>query len=102
MGAIAAKMTMDATVWLAENRKDISPEVTLGLAKALGDIAERGRWVAPGPDFDATKQHDMDEINAFLESSNQLLASVVRTEGMPEEQAAIFSSIANFMGYKVP
>lgn len=101
MGAIAAKMTMDATVWLAENRKDISPEVTLGLAKALGDIAERGRWVAPGPDFDSTK-HDMDDIEAFLESSNRLLASVVRTEGMQEEQAAIFSSIANFMGYKAP
>lgn len=101
MGAIAAKMTMDATVWLAENRKDISPEVTLGLAKALGEIAERGRWVAPGPDFDPTA-HDMDDINAFLESSNRLLASVVRTEMMPEEQAAIFSSIANFMGYRVP
>lgn len=101
MGAIAAKMTMDATVWLAEKRKDLTPEVSLGLAKLLGDIAERGRWVAPGPDYDPIN-HDMDDIIAFGENADKLMKSVVRTEGLPEEQASIFSSIANFLGYKVP
>lgn len=101
MGAIAAKMTMDATVWLATKRPDLTPEVSLGLAKALGDIAERGRWVAPSPDYDPIN-HNMDDINAFMENSDKLMASVVRTEGLQGDQAAIFSSIANFMGYTVP
>lgn len=100
MGAVAAKMTMDATVWLAKNRTDLPAEVSVKLAGILGDIAERQNWVAPGPDFDPNN-YDMADIQASIDNSEKLHKSVMQGEYLSEDQAAIFSSIANFLGYTV-
>lgn len=103
MGNTAAQMTMAATVWFAKTRPDLAPEVSLKLANMLGEVAASEKWVAPGPDFDENAStKSMEEIQAFIDNSSELLTSVYRATGYPEELASVLSSAANFMGWKVP
>lgn len=101
MGATAAKMTMDATVWFAKNRSDLNPAIALQLATELGTVAEKEQWVAPETVVDEDAPKSNEEIQAFLENSGELFDSVTRSTGYPEELASILSSVANFMGWKV-
>lgn len=97
----AAQMTMAATVWFAQNRSDLAPEVSLKLATMLGEVAEKEDWNAPADDFNPDADKTNDEVEAFLENAGSLRASVEASTNYPEELAAVLSSVANFMGWTV-
>jgi hypothetical protein len=102
MGRTASKMTMDATVWFAQNRPDMEPSISLHLANELGTIAESQNWIAPEADFEFLKFRDGADIEAFMVDSGALFESVEKATGYPEELTAVLSSVANFLGWKVP
>lgn len=101
MGNKAAQMTMAATVWLSANRPDMTPRIALHLASMMGEVAEAENWMPPAADYDANAPKSNEDIQAFLDSSDALRASTMHATGYPEELAALISSVANFMGWKV-